>query len=259
MKPPVNFQPESNNSKWLHLDKDFRFGNEERGSAQWYQVAVLVDIRAMTGLNSVLEIGPGRGVMGALLNHIGFNYRTLSDLPSQAELQHPLLQRVTEEQVADMVCAYQVLEHNSLQSLDVNLQRLASLSRKFVVISLPVAKPFLRFEFEPKLWSGYSVTARTRFTGKVFLPRRLLPRPRSKKWRSALGAAPLASNLDKNGQEVLASHDHLWEVGESGAQIHQIIRLAEQANLRLIRHSYAPFFPQQVFLEFEKTSLNPAT
>jgi len=249
---PSNLQPESRDSNWLHLDKDFRLGNIERGSAQWYQVALLVEIRAKTGLNTVLEIGPGRGISGALLRHIGFKYVTLNELPSQSELSQPLLQLATEEQVADMVCAYQVLEHNSIHSLGANLLRLASLSRKFVVVSLPVAKPFLRLEFEPKLWSGYSVTARTRFSVRLFLPRRLLPRPRSKKWRSALGTSPLASNLDEHGQEVLASHDHLWEVGERSTHLWRILQIAEQADLKLIRQSYAPFFPQQVFLEFEK-------
>lgn len=250
MTPSANSHQLSNDSSWLHLDKDFRFGNEERGSAQWYQVALLVGIRANTGLNSVLEIGPGRGIMGVLLKHIGFNYNTLSDLPSQTELPQALLQHSTEEDVADIVCAYQVLEHNSLQSLEATLKRLAALTRQFVVISLPVAKPFLRFEFEPKVWSGYSVTARTRFTANLFLPRRLLPRPKSKKWRSALGTAPLAANVDDHGREVLASRDHLWEVGERGAQLNQIIQVAEQAHLSMIRLSYAPFFPQQVFLEF---------
>lgn len=246
-------QPTTSVQSWLHLDKDFRFGNEERGSAQWYQVALLVNIRAQAGLNSILEIGPGRGVMGALLQHIGFSYQTLSDLESQRELPHPLLQRVTEAEVTDIVCAYQVLEHNSLRSLHENLRQLASLSRRFVVISLPVAKPFIRLELEPKLWSGYSITARTRLTRTWYLPRWILPRPRSRKWLSALGATPLAERSEENGQEVVASHNHLWEVGEKGAQLHQIVQLAEWANLRLTRHSYAPFFPQQIFLEFEKS------
>lgn len=45
---------DSHYSMWLDRDKNFRMGNVERGSAQWYQVAVLVQIRAETGLNSVL-------------------------------------------------------------------------------------------------------------------------------------------------------------------------------------------------------------
>lgn len=254
MTVPSNLQPDSNHSNWLDLDKDFRLGNVERGSAQWYQVALVVQIRADSGLNSVLEVGPGRGINGALLRHIGFDYRTLADLPSQSELLHPLLQLANEKGVADVVCAFQVLEHNSINSLAENLRKLASLSRRFVVVSLPVSKPYLRFEFEPKLWSGYSVTARTRISGTFFLPRRLLPRPRSKKWRSVLGTTSLAPNMDENGHEVRASHNHLWEVGERGTQLDQIIKSAKQSNLTMIRCSYAPFFPQQVFLEFEKAN-----
>ena len=244
-------QTRSYDSNWLHLDKDFRLGNVERGSTQWYQVALLVQIRATTGFNSVLEVGPGRGINGALLKHLGFSYTSLGDLQSQSQLTQPLLQLAIEERIADIVCAYQVLEHNSINSLGANLRILSTLARKFVVISLPVARPFIRFEFEPKLWTGYSVTARTRFSMRIFLPRRLLPRPRSKKWRSALGTSSLASNLDDLGREVLASRDHLWEVGEKASKLEQVIRTAEQSNLELLQVSYAPFFPQQVFLEFQ--------
>jgi hypothetical protein len=240
---------------WLDRDKDFRMGNVERGSAQWYQVAVLVQIRAETGLNSVLEVGPGRGVNGVLLKHVGFTYSTLSDLPSQVGLESPLFQNAIEERVADIVCAFQVLEHNSLKSLGTNLRKMASLSRAFVVVSLPVSMPYIRFEFEPKLWSGYSVTARTRYSKILFLPRRLLPRPNSKKWRSILGSSKLASDIDELGREVLASHDHMWEIGEKGAGLRQIVGVAEQENLELVRLSYAPFFPQQVFLEFQRVKL----
>lgn len=237
---------------WLDHDKDFRMGNAERGSAHWYQVAVLVQIRANTGLNSVLEVGPGRGVNGVLLKHVGFTYRTLSDLPSQVGLESPLFQNATEERIADIVCAFQVLEHNSLQSLGSNLRKMASLSRDFVVVSLPVSMPYFRFELEPKLWSGYSVTARARYSKTLFLSRRLFPRPKSKKWRSALGLSKLASHIDELGREVLASHDHLWEIGEKGAGLPNVVTVAEQENLKLVRLSHAPFFPQQVFLEFRK-------
>lgn len=238
---------------WWGLDNDFQLGNVDRGSALWYQVAVPVRIRLETRVNSVHEVGPGRGLNGILLKHIGFEYSTLANLPSQRELRTPILQQATESAVADIVCAYQMLEHNSLQSFGTLMGLLARLSRRFVVISLPIANPYVRFEFEPKLFSGYAISSRTRVGFTLFLPRWLFPRPSSKRIRAITRTSELDPSIDEQGNEVLGSRKHLWEVGERGAKLHQLIAIAENGSLRLRRVSGAPFFSKQVFLEFEKT------
>ena len=239
---------------WRGLDNDFQLGNLDRGSALWYQVATLVRIRLETQLNTVHEIGPGRGVTRVLLQHIGFTYSTLSDLPSQSSNERPLLQSATEHEVADIVFAYQMLEHNALTSFGKLIGIMAQLSRRYVVVSLPVTNPYIRFEFEPKLWSGYAISSRTRLGWTVFFPRRLFPRPRNKMVQWLTRSTVLASPVDSVGNIVEASGPHLWEVGERGAKLRHLTAMAEQQNLRLSRVSYAPFFPKQVFLEFEKCS-----
>lgn len=239
---------------WRGLDNDFQLGNVDRGSAVWYQVAILVRIRLETQLNSVHEIGPGRGVTRVLLQHIGFSYSTLADLPSQSPNEMPLLQSTTEEKVADIVFAYQMLEHNALSSFGKLVGTMARLSRRYVVISLPVANPYIRLEIEPKLWSGYAISSRTRLGLTVFLPRRLLPRPRLKQVRWFTRSTVLAHPLHPDESVVEASGPHLWEVGEPGAKLRQLTAAAERQGLTLSRVSYAPFFPKQVFLEFEITS-----
>jgi len=238
---------------WRGLDNDFQLGNVDRGSALWYQVAVPVRIRLETMANSVHEVGPGRGLNGILLKHIGFEYSTLSDLPSQQGLQAPLLQSATETEIADIVCAYQMLEHNSLRSFGELMGKLGGLSRRFVIISLPVANPYFRMEIEPKFFSGYAITSRTRIALTFFFPRWLLPRPKSPRIRSITRSTALASTVDEQGNEVLASRSHLWEVGERGAKLNDLVSMAQDHALELRRVSYAPFFPKQVFLEFERT------
>lgn len=237
---------------WRGLDNDFQLGNLDRGSALWYQVASLVRIRLETQLNSVHEIGPGRGVTRVLLQHIGFTYSTLADLPSQSANERPLLQTATERDVADVVFAYQMLEHNALTSFGKLIGIMAQLSRRYVVISLPVANPYVRLEFEPKLWSGYAISSRTRIGWTVFLPRWLLPRPRNKMVQWLTRSTVLAAPVDSEGKIVEASGPHLWEVGERGAKLRNLTAMAKEQNLQLARVSYAPFFPKQVFLEFEK-------
>jgi len=60
MIQPLDERPKSDKSRWLSLDKDFRFGNEARGSTQWYQVALFAGLSSQTGYNTVLELGQGR-------------------------------------------------------------------------------------------------------------------------------------------------------------------------------------------------------
>jgi hypothetical protein len=145
-----------------------------------------------------------------------------------------------------------MLEHNSLRSFGELLGKLGELSRRFVVVSLPVANPYLRLEIEPKFFSGYAITSRTRIALTFFFPRWLFPRPKNSKIRSITRSTALAATTDEQGNEVMASRSHLWEVGERGAKLSNLVSMAEDHSLQLRRVSYAPFFPKQVFLEFEK-------
>lgn len=235
------------------IDADFRMSNVDRGSALWYQVAIIVRLREETSAASVHEIGPGRGLCEVLLKHLGFTYSTLSSLPSQTLLTEPLLQESSEEEIADIVIAYQVLEHNSLTSFGTLLGKMSQLSRRHVVISLPVANPYIRFEFEPKLWSGYSTKSWSRRAITWYLPRKILPRPKSSFINQFAQSTRLASPFDEDGHLVMASKKHLWEVGERNARVPDLTNAAQQQGLRCVRISYAPFFPKQIFMEFEKS------
>lgn len=240
-----------NSSKDIHSnDNDFYLDNAERGTTLWYQVAVIVRLRRIAGVNSILEVGAGRGTTGAALRHIGFNYNILEKLPSQRDRKLITLQSSTEESVSDIVCAFQMLEHNSLASFGKLLKRMRDLSKRYVVISLPVASPYLRLEIEPKFWSGYSVASRGRLSATIFLPRKAFPRPRGFVHRWALNTV-LTPSTDSAGAEVEASRGHLWEVGESGAKPRQLLRIAESEGLTFIRKSLPPYSSKQIFFEFE--------
>ncbi|MFM7307703.1 MAG: hypothetical protein ACKO2Q_06970, partial [Actinomycetota bacterium] len=115
-------------------------------------------------------MGSGRGVTGMLLKHLGFEYHSLADLAPQRPQSQPLLQTASERGVADIVVAFQVLEHNALESFGTLLNKLAQLSRRFVVISLPISNPYIHFGLEPKLWSGYSTTSWLQMGLTIYLP-----------------------------------------------------------------------------------------
>lgn len=245
-------QHHTTDQPWWGLDSDFRMSNVHRGTTLWHQVATLVRIRAETQLNSVLEVGSGRGVTGMLLKHVGFEYRSLADLASQRSQSQPLLQTASERGVADIVVAFQVLEHNALESFGELLNQLAQLSRRFVVISLPISNPYIQFGLEPKLWSGYSTASWLQLGLTIYFPRRFLPRPTFQKLNHFTQVTRLAPSVNPDGTKVLASPKHLWEVGEPGAKLRQLKKVSRQQQLSCVRVSYPRFFPKQVFLELEK-------
>lgn len=139
-------------------DNDFRYSNRVRGVSIWWQVASLVELRAKYGCDSVLEVGSGRGVVASILKNLGFTYIDVLNLPSQIASVSPKLQSASESSVADIVCAFQVLEHNPLGQLPQLFKTLARLSNRFVVVSLPSSRPYLAFNIELKIYSGYQAT-----------------------------------------------------------------------------------------------------
>ena len=235
-------------------DNLFQLINIDKGTVLWYQVAILVRLRSESGVSSVHEIGGGGGISGLIVRNLGFKYSVFEELQSQRDLDSALLQLSTEERIAEVVCAFQVLEHNSLEDFGVLTRRLRDLTQRFVVISLPVSKPYLRIEIEPKLFSGYSIISRTRIAVTWFLPRWLFPRPRHTRIKAITQTTTLGISANESSQHSIVSRNHLWEVGDRNASLKSLISLAQESGIRLVRLSYAPFFPKQVFLEFEKDS-----
>ena len=58
----------------------FRYYSEKRITHQWFQVHLL---KELPDVKSVLEIGPGLGLVSAMLHNAGFAVTTLDRLPPQ--------------------------------------------------------------------------------------------------------------------------------------------------------------------------------
>jgi hypothetical protein len=227
-------------------DKDFYAGNEFRGSSIWFQVSKVVELRRRYGVESVCEIGAERGVAGAILQYLEFDYFENHQLPSQSDAGFSLLQLLTEKDVADVVCAFQVLEHNPLNEVPELLKILARLSRRFVVVSLPVSRPYIDIRLEPKLFSGYAAARRPILSAHIPLPRRLIPRARGRMGTSVL------VDRQRIPVEPVPSRSHFWEIGERGASARCFVKVAESAGLSLMVKELGPFNNQQVFFTFRK-------
>lgn len=188
-----------------------KYVDKRRWNSIWHQI----DEVSQLNPKNVLEIGPGPGIFKALGHLFGLEIKTL-DL--DAELSPDYICSVDKMLLPnlsfDVVCAFQVLEHlpydRSLQALSEMIR----VSRRYVLISLPDAKPIYRFLFQ--------------------LPKKLefnwlLPRPFSK-----------LKVHHHDGQ-------HYWEINKKGYSLEKIINdfsseLLLRKTYRVKENAYHRFF-----------------
>jgi len=120
-----------------HYDFD-RYMSKQRWCSFWHQLDEIQNLKP----SGVLEIGPGPGLFKIVAEKFGLKVDTM-DLDPELNPDH--LGSVTSmpfgDATYDVVCAFQMLEHLpyevSLQALDEMLR----VCRRYVVISLPDARP----------------------------------------------------------------------------------------------------------------------
>lgn len=108
----------------------------------WTQLSELSDLST----NSILEIGPGLGV----LQHVARLHRiNIDSCDIDPELNPDHIGSITElpldDDSYDVVCAFQVLEHIEYESVAAGLREMARVSRKYVFLSVPNAQVVWRF------------------------------------------------------------------------------------------------------------------
>ena len=139
-KPPRDpFQargltPQSYRREW------FRYYSAKRITHQWFQVHLLEDL----AVESVLEIGPGLGLVTAILRHAGFTVTTLDRLaPLDGGAGGPHIEADLRVLPADRLAGFDVilccetLEHISWHEIDGVLAKLRQSGVRYVVISVP--------------------------------------------------------------------------------------------------------------------------
>jgi ubiquinone/menaquinone biosynthesis C-methylase UbiE len=95
---------------------------------------------------SVLEIGIGNKILQNQLKSIGLEVTTV-DINTQLkpDVVADVRQLPFSDNSFDVACAFEVLEHIPFEDFEVALQELKRVSKKHVVISLPISK--IGFEF----------------------------------------------------------------------------------------------------------------
>lgn len=165
---------------------------------------------------TILEIGPGPGMLASLLLHFNRNVQTVDfsfDVGPDVLGRLPTLPYSSNS--FDIVCAFEILEHQPLELLKVCLGEIARIARRRVLISVPD-----QTELNDGIF-GIQVMFGTRSGGFAW---------------------PMRLNRLTNPKE------HYWEIGHAGVSAETVIEMGERQGLTPISSHFAkPWFHMFIF------------
>ncbi|MEQ9639428.1 MAG: hypothetical protein RIM84_05325 [Alphaproteobacteria bacterium] len=137
----------------------YRYYSEKRIGHQWFQVHLLAGLP----VRRVLEIGPGLGLVTAMLHNAGFAVTTLDRLPAQADVPtaghiEAELTEVEPDRLAghDAILCCETLEHLWWDDVDAVLAKLRAAAPRYLIVSVPYQglQLDLRLYLNPHRWRG---------------------------------------------------------------------------------------------------------
>jgi hypothetical protein len=218
----------------FELIGDFSEGHYLRSSSIFMQAQVILHLNEV---NTVLEIGSLRGVLTAILRHFNLQVDTCDiepipflSLPTYlVDFEH----LKAKDSSYDLVCAFQVLEHNNIKKTPFLLKKLAKISKKYVYVSLP----FESIYFFPKIISNFRGTGMiSRFIKKYF---------------SFIVQKPLFLTKNFLPSERPTPH-HQYELGGRDFRLNKLSKIFDEAGLKILWAKPNPLFPYHYHILSEK-------
>lgn len=187
----------------------------------YYNQARIVRALGKNEVKTILEVGIRNSLFSNLLKMENYEVTT-ADLEQE---YHPdiLLDLTTDfklpEEKFDAIVLFQVLEHIPYENFEKSLTRLASFTKKYIVISLPYQSLFLAWQFHA------SFAWRTRH---------------------------ILLQLPKFWMKQPAGSDHCWEMGIDGYPKKRIVNSIEKSGLKIQREFQDPYNPYHYFFVLKK-------
>jgi len=178
-------------------------------------------IAGLPDVQSVFEVGPGGHFCAKNLRAIGYQYDTFDfdDTHSPTYIGNLAMFNIAGlEEKYDLTCAFQVLEHMPWDVFVKNIRKLATLSKKYVFISIPYS------------CKGFSVTLETH-DGQF---RKLLKQFRRYK--------PTNMPQRKYRQKYMDEYPwavHYWELGRKGISIDTVRNALNECTLQIIEQFHS--------------------
>ena len=205
---PGSFSKQVDSSQYEFI----RYVDQARWASIWHQIDEITSAEP----TSVLEIGKGSGLLGAVLKHYGIQYESV-DIDPGLEPDHvaSVTELPFEANSFDVVGCFQVLEHIPYKHFRQAITELVRVSRKKVVISLPDAEELWQYRLHIPFLGVFSLD----------IPRpRLRPRPH------------------------VFDGEHYWEINKSGYPLDDILNAIESSgtvvvkSYRVIQNPFHRFF-----------------
>lgn len=213
---------------------------EKRFSSTRIQITSVTDLG--NTVSSVLEIGPGSGYFSSIISKLGYEIKT-ADIRKTTNPDYLGDFRTKEiENKFDLVAAFEMLQHLPYDDVPDTMAKIADLSNRYVLISVParVHRLELALELPP-----------------IFTPRRLgLGWLRGKHsisidWEWPRGKDPhLPSSDNRNYDHV----PHYWGIGQNSFPRTRLFNDIESVGLKILWHKYNPQHTHHLFVLAQKVS-----
>ena len=197
------------------------------------------EILRLSDVETVLEVGSLRGILTSILKHFKISVTTadIEEIPFLNSPDHLCsldnLKSATSQRF-DLVCAFQVLEHNPVEKIEEHLLAMKDLSNKYVFISLP----YDGFWFTPFILCNLPKTNKLlKAISNIFSFRINKPKIFSKAIQSNVNQEPTMS--------------HQFELGSYFSH-EMLISVANNVELKLIKMFFNPYYPYHQFFLFKK-------
>ena len=233
------------------------YNTKERVCSYWHQVDEVLGL----GAHTVLEIGPGAGIVTEWLRRSGAEVTTLDMDPAVGADHHaPATELPFGDDTLDAVLCAQVLEHMPFEEVERALAEFARVARTGVVVSVPDATPWAAVAYPLWFPGWYLDEARARIpTGRLTLVRALARRElRLREWlflrlvpaRWSLGGRTLEWRppVPAGAWRPEPGSQHFWEVGSEDHPLERLTAALERAGLDLVHTYRVPENPWHRFL-----------
>ena len=191
-------------------------------------------------VSSILEGGPGNGFFSTNATSLGYVVKT-ADIKTWSNPDYlGDFREIDIPERFDLVAAFEMLQHIPYRELPATLRKLASLSNRYVLISVPAHVH--RFELTVEI---PGMLAPRRFGLGWLQGRHSL----SFRWEWPRGRDP--SKSDWEGREDYWN-PHYWEVGRKSFPKSRLLGDIESSGLRIMWAKYNPRFDHHLFVLAEK-------
>lgn len=179
-------------------------------------------------VQSVLEFGPGRGVTKALIEHFGIRHVAVdrSDKYNFKPDVHKSIDEFITDEKFDMVCAFQVLEHNPIETLKEYLEIFKSFTNKYIYISLPYNGRWFSLQYN------------------IFLPGKLLRGTILKTWQRLFKNLKPVDEYQKRPDKFNA---HWYEVGDKNFTKEDARKFFYDLDLEIVQEYHCISYPHHIF------------